>query len=573
MTVGHDLSERVALNADIVGYSRLLADHPAATSASMAAIRTLVDERVGVHGGIVASFVGDNFMALFDDPKDAVHAAIDVTRSVEAHSEATSDGGDLRFRMGLDRGTVARVDGDIEGEALNIAARIQAVAPEGGIAVSGSVYRALDEPALRFRATGERRLKNLPEPVEIYEFVGLPSHGQAVSADPLALEAPTLAVLPIHNDAVDDRVRPLGDLVRADILHRLASIPGLITVDAAAPMPETGSSQPARYMLETGIYQFGDAVRIFATLFDVTTMNVVKSLKWATSVDGVLALSDEVSGEVGRAIEVEIVVGAPAGLYAELDDPDAIEDVYLGWFHMRSDTRDGWTEALRLFGEVAESHPDAPYGHVLRAYALWLGAANGWTADPAATFHEVRALAQRARKLGDPTGMGQALDAAALMSLGEIEAAAETMDQLEIVRPTCDVTYALGGSVRRYLGEWDTAVDLLDVAMRLTGVNKPWYPTVKACSLFLGNRLDEAVAVAEGVLEVQPNNLEALLVLAAAQHELGLDRRAEATAADVRRRFPSTDIGAWLAQSPYSDEGVVERWTDDLRSVGLVESR
>ena len=286
--------------------------------------------------------------------------------------------------------------------------------------------------------------------------------------------------------------------------------------------------------------------------------------------DGILTLSEEIASEVGRAIEVEVVVGAPAGLYAELDDPDAIEDVYLGWFHMRSDTREGWDEALRLFSQVADGHPDAPYGYVLRAYALWLGASYGWTPDPVSTFHEVRELAQRAKGMGDPTGMGQALDAAALMSLGEIEAAAETMDHLEIVRPTCDVTYALGGSVRRYLGDWQEAIDLLDIAMRLTGVNKPWYPTVKACSLFIGNRLEDAAAVAEGVLEVQPNNLEALLVLAAAQHELGLDRRAEATADEIRRRFPATDIGAWLAESPYRDDAITDRWSSDLADLDLI---
>ena len=277
MMVGTDSLPQVALNADVVGYSRLLADDPEATSTSMALLRRSVEEQIAAHRGHLASFVGDNFMALFDDDMDAVHAAIDISRAVEAHNAHRADAAPIRFRMGLARGPVSRVDGDIEGETLNVAARIQAMAPAGGISVSGAVYRALDEPALRFRFTGRHRLKNLPEPEEIYEFVGLPTDGRAIAMDPLALESPTIAVLPIHNDSVDDDVRPLGDVVRADLLHRVASIPGLVTVDAAGASDGT-ATRPARYMLETGIYQFATAIRIFATLFDVTTMNVVKSL-------------------------------------------------------------------------------------------------------------------------------------------------------------------------------------------------------------------------------------------------------------------------------------------------------
>ena len=146
------------------------------------------------------------------------------------------------------------------------------------------------------------------------------------------------------------------------------------------------------------------------------------------------------------------------------------------------------------------------------------------------------------------------------------------VEEAEVLRPSCDVTYGLEGSVRRYLGEWEKAVDLTDKAMRLTGVNKPWYPTVKACSLLMGGRVEEAATMAEMVLEHQPRNLEALLVLTAAQVELGLDRRARATAGLLRERYPTVNIAAWLDGSPYQDRDVVERWRDDLISAGAIDS-
>ena len=126
--------------------------------------------------------------------------------------------------------------------------------------------------------------------------------------------------------------------------------------------------------------------------------------------------------------------------------------------------------------------------------------------------------------------------------------------------------------MRRYLGQWEQAVDLLDVAMRRTGINKPWYPTVKACSLFMGGRVEQAATTAEMVLEHQPQNLEALLVLTAAQVELGSDRRARATADLVRERFPAVDVEAWLEASPYQDQASVERWRKDLTAAGLINA-
>jgi adenylate cyclase len=563
-----DRSTLVALNADVVAYSRLLADDAEGTMATMREYRGLVADHVEAHRGTLPQFVGDNFMALFADAKDAVQAAIAITRAIEEHNADIPENRRVRFRMGMDVGEVVVVDGNRHGDALNIAARIQAIARPGGLSVSGGVYRALDEPALRFTPLGPPRMKNIPEAIEVFEFAALPSEGLAAAErSSLSLESPTVAVIPIH---ADDEMRVPADILRHELVHRLARVPELRVLDAGS---ETGGDHQgvrARYMLETGVAVFGEDVRVYATLFDVTTMNVVKSHKWMTTASEVVGLSEEIADEVARSLEVELVVGEPAGLYADLGDPEAIENVYLGWYHLRSDTREGWTKALELFERVAVSHPEQPFGHVLTAFALFTGASAGFGADPAATLQEARRHAQAGIEIGDPTGMARAVDAAVLMAMGQVDDAMEAMEQIQIMRPTCDVTYGLEGSLRRYLGEWEKAVDLLDVAMRLTGINKPWYPTVKACSLFVGGRLEQAASIAQSVLDFQPNNLEALLVLAAAQAELGLERRAQATAATIRERFPTVDPAAWLDASPFVDAAVVDRWKADLVRAGAI---
>jgi adenylate cyclase len=559
----------MALNADVVGYSALVADDLEATTATMTAYHQMVEARVAENGGTLANFVGDSFMAVFSDAMAGLRTAIAITAEVEERNTDLPAHGQVRFRMGMDQGHVTFAEGNHHGDALNIAARIQAIAPAGGLAVSGRVYQALDEPALRFRAIGRQRMKNIPEQVDVYEFVNLPTdrHDRAVDRS-LALESPTLAILPIHTEMVDDTVRATAGMIRHDLLHRLSALPDLEVIDAPAD-PGGGPGSTARYMVETGVHQFGSNVRVFALLFDMVTMNVVKSHKWMTTVDEMFAVSEVLANELAHSIEVELVIGEPARLYAELDDPAAIEKVYLGWYHLRNDTKEGWHRALEMFSDVARSHPNHPYGFVLGGFAWWLGAANGWTSDADAALERAVELAGQGAEAGDRTGMAQAVEAAVLMSQGAVDEAASKLDHLAIVRPTCDITYGLEGSVRRYLGQWERAIELLDMAMRLTGINKPWYPTVKASSLFVGGRLDEAASLAEGVLDYQPNNLEALLVLAAAQVELGLERRARATGELIRERFPSMDVADWLDKTPYQRE-IVERWKGDLMSAGAL---
>ena len=564
-------SEMVALNADVVGYSRLIADDVEATTATMDEYRDLVDRMVGENGGTLVNFVGDNFMAVFADAMGAMRTAIAITTEIEARNATLASSRRTRFRMGIDQGAVTVSGGEYFGDALNIAARIQAIARPGGISVSGRVYQALDEPALRFRPTGRQRLKNIPEEADVYEFSDLPGDESGPSGNrSLRLESPIVAVLPIHAEMVDESVRALAGVLRTDLIHRLSRVPHLDVIDAKAEADGGGAPGTARYMIETGVHQAGDNVRVYANLIDVGSMNVVKSLKRTAQVSELFDLSDAFADEVGRAVEIELIVGEPAGLYAELGDPEAIEQIYLGWYQLTVGTREGWSRALEHFSRVARSHPGQPYGHVLSAYTNWMGASSGLVRDPDATLLMAREQARAGIAIGDPTGMARTVEAAVLMSQGHGQEALEAIEKVEILRPTCDVTFGLEGSVRRYLGQWEKAVDLTDRAMRLTGVNKPWYPTVKACSLFLGGRVEQAADVAEMVLEYQPHNLEALLVLTAAQVELGLDRRARATAELIRERHPAVDVGAWLDGSPYQGRDVIDRWRQDLVSAGAI---
>ena len=296
------------------------------------------------------------------------------------------------------------------------------------------------------------------------------------------------------------------------------------------------------------------------------------SHKWTAKRNELLALSDQISEDIAHAVEIELVIGEPARIYADLGDPKAIQTIYDAWFHLNSGTKEGWAQALDAFDTVTESHPDQPVGYALAAVTTWAGVGQGYIADRPAGLQDAWNKAQGAIDSGDPTGLASTVQAAILMSRGFNDQALEMMDGLQISRPTCDITYAVEGSVRRYMGQWEKAIDLTDTAMRLTAVNNPWYLTIQACSLYMGGRFERAAATAEAVVEHQPNNLEALLVLTAAQQEMGLERRARATAEIVKERYPGTDINEWLDQNPYQVPEMVDEWRANLKAAGLIGS-
>lgn len=562
----------IALNGDIVGYSKLMADDFEATSQMVERYERLIADKVREAQGTLVNFVGDNFMAVFEDAKDAMHAAIAITTAIEEINQDIPSQRRVRFRLGMDEGEVAASEDQYYGEALNIAARIQAIAPPGGLSVSGKVYRSLDEPALRFRPTGSQQLKNIPERVEVYRFTELPSEGESgLARSQLALETPAIAVFPIHTESVSPDVASAARMIREEIVHRLAGIPDLKVVDSSGEVERNRTDRAVPFLIETGAHQLGSKVRIYAKLIDAFTVNVMWSNRWDADTDDLFDLIDQVSDAVARAVEVELVIGEPARIYNELDDPEAIQQIYLGWYHLTSNTKEGWRKATDLFESVALSHPDKAVGHSLAAFSNWSGASLGYT-DPEAGLAKAFEQAARGVELGDPTGLSITVQAAILLSRGHHDEALEMVNSTEISRPTCDITFGLQGSVHRYMGEWEKSLEKVETAMSLTPVVKPWYPTIQACDYFMADKLERAAATAEAVLEYQANNLEALLVLAAVQVRLGLERRARATASKIREEFPLVDVGEWLDKNPYKDEAMLSAWRDDLAQIGLIEA-
>ena len=157
------------LHADVVGYSRLMAEDEARTVRTLTAYREVVDTLVGRYSGRVVDFRGDDFLAEFPTATDAVQAAIEIQRVIGARNTAVPERNRMQFRIGVHLGEVRVDDQRIYGDGVNIAARLEGLAEPGGICISESVYQQVrNKLSLEVRDLGEQSLKNIPEPIRSY---------------------------------------------------------------------------------------------------------------------------------------------------------------------------------------------------------------------------------------------------------------------------------------------------------------------------------------------------------------------------------------------------------------------
>src|SRR5918997_3393193 len=179
------------LAADVAGYARLVAEDEEGTLRRLGSHREVFDDFVSRYGGRIFNTAGDSVMCEFDSAVEAVRAAIDIQESLRTRNRALPPGRRLEFRIGITIGDVVERGGDLLGDGVNIAARLESLAQPGGICVSRSVHEAVaNKVSVRFREIGQRRMKNLPQPVHAFA-VAWPDEPRGVSRD--APKRPLLA--------------------------------------------------------------------------------------------------------------------------------------------------------------------------------------------------------------------------------------------------------------------------------------------------------------------------------------------------------------------------------------------
>ncbi len=273
------------VSADVAGYSRLMEADEVATLAALTAHRQeLIEPKVAQHGGRVVGTAGDGLLIEFASVVDAVECAIEMQRGLHDRNASLPESQCMAFRMGINIGDVI-VDGeDIQGDGVNVAARLQARADPGGILLSGDAYRHVEKKLdVRCEDLGERELKNISRPVQVYRLHAVTDAEPAADALSLPLPSkPSIAVLPFTNMSGDPEQEYFSDGIAEDIITELSGFRDLFVIarnssftykGRTVDIKQVGGELGVRYVLEGGVRKAGDRERITAQVIEAATGN------------------------------------------------------------------------------------------------------------------------------------------------------------------------------------------------------------------------------------------------------------------------------------------------------------
>jgi adenylate cyclase len=233
---GERVERRLAaiLAVDVAGYSRLMGEDEEGTLAALKAIRReLGDPKIVEHRGRIVKTTGDGLLVEFASVVDAVRCAVEVQREMIARNDAVPVARRIEFRMGINVGDIIIEDGDIFGDGVNIAARLEALAEPGGICVSAAAHEQVrDRLDIVFDDRGEQQVKNIVRPVRTYGVaLGASSRAVLPVAAPLPLpDKPSLAVLPFQNMTGDAEQEYFVDGMVEEITTAIARLPWLFVI-------------------------------------------------------------------------------------------------------------------------------------------------------------------------------------------------------------------------------------------------------------------------------------------------------------------------------------------------------
>jgi TolB-like protein/class 3 adenylate cyclase len=569
---------------DIAGYSSLMQSDEAGTFVALGTMRGAAERLVRQHRGRIANTAGDSILAEFTSALDAIDCALALQDMSPQQGTVT----ELRARIGIHLGDVLERNGDLFGTAVNIAARLEAIAEPGGIVVSSAIRDATAGKLPAFFADlGVKTLKNIEEPVRVYALSAanrstLAQAHRAKEALPLP-DKPSIAVLPFDNLSGDREQEYFADGIVEEIITALSRFRGLFVIarnssftykGRAVDVKQVGRELGVRYILEGSVRKAGSRVRIIGQLVDTTTGAHLWADRFDGGLENIFELQDQITASVVGAI-------APRLEQAEIErtkrKPTANLDAYdyylRGLAGVHEWTNESTADAIINFRQAIELDPHfaAAYGMAARCYVL--RKSGGWMTDH--DLPEVARLARRAAELGkdDAVALGTA-GLALSFFVGLHEDGKALTDRAISLNPNFAMAWMWSGWVRVWLGETETAVERVRHALRLSPKDHPHsYSMFSALAFahFFAGRKEEAASWAEMAVREKSNLLITLTIAAASSALAGRLEDAARALAQLRQLHPTLRMENLHKLFPIRRPEDFAKLAEGMRVAGLPE--
>ena len=579
------------LYADVVGYSRMASEDEDTTHRLLKESLQLISKAVTSYHGRVVNTAGDAVLAMFEAVVDALSCAAAIQRDLVSLSQNVPDERRIQYRIGVNSGDVIEDDGDIFGDGVNVAARLEGLAEPGGICISESVYTAVGSKLpLEYRDIGAQSVKNIATPVRAYQVHLKPGselprpseqptpvqppktkrwqsviaalvivlivagaatywlkpwepREEAASVENMAFalpDKPSIAVLPLDNMSDDASQDYFADGMTEDLITDLSKNPGLFVIARNSSFSYKGRNVEirqvaeelgVRYILEGSVRRAGDQVRINAQLIDATTGGHV----WADRYDGqltdIFALQDQVTMQIVKALNISLT-GAEVGTQAQhsTDNAEAHDAFLQGWALFIQERPEFLTQALPFFEKAVLLDENYSQAHAALASILWDAQQNDWTLDLGIFSFEVEERIEEHLEaaLESPTPLAHDLQARIYLSYSQFDKAVQEAEKAIALDGNNATAHAALANALVLVGKPEEGAEAIGKAMRLDPHYPPSYLEILGATQFWTGKVNEAIETVKQAIERNPENDLPRLYLAASYARLGRINEGEA---------------------------------------------
>ncbi len=594
------------LAADVAGYSRLMGVDEEGTLAQLKAHRqALVDPKITEHRGRIVKTTGDGMLVEFASVVDAVRCAVEVQRGMAERNAAIPQDRRVEFRIGINVGDIIIDEGDIFGDGVNIAARLENICEPGGLCISRTANDQLwDKLPLVFVDLGEQTLKNIARSIRVYglapeDIAALPKDitntpkatigasdqpaqhaGDAVlSATYFAGERrarPSLAVLPFDNLSRDAEIEGFCDGLAEDVITALSRFRWVNVVSRNSSFAHKGRSLDirqvardlsVRYVLEGSLQKSEHRLRITAQLIDGISGNNVWAERYDRDYCAPFDLQDEITREVVASLEYVLWVALVQGNgHPGVHDPK-VSPLRAAGSHILECTHIGNRKAIECANRALElnSKSVAAYQYLANAYIADLLA--GWTEHPAADVENLLEAGRRAIALSPADHLSHGLYGLALAVAGNHDDGLAWARRALVLNSNSVNVLGPCGNVLSFSGEAAEANDIFERMLRLAPAHyfRGLFLSRMALNWFRLGEPERGLLLISEALKLKPEAICNHVAYAQLLAAVGRNEAADAAVSEAFRRRPNLDQILIGTMFPYRDQSMRDRLAMALR--------
>src|SRR5216110_2042237 len=571
------------LATDVVGYSRLMGANESGTLAALDTLRAdLINPKIAEHQGRIVKLTGDGMLVEFPSVVNAVACAAEMQRGIRDRNKGVPQDRRIEFRIGVNVGDVIVQGEDILGDGVNVAARLESIAPPGGITISGPARDHLGNRLdLTFEDMGEQALKNIERPVRVYRVILDRATAQAKGTPDGAqqLEKPSIAVLPFNNMSGDPEQEYFSDGITEDIITDLSNISGLFVVarntaftykGKPVKVQQIAQELGVRFILEGSVRKAGSRVRVTGQLINGKDGGHVWAGRFDRDLTDIFAIQDEITRGIVEQLKVKLLPQEKKSIsQTPTDNVEAYTYYLRGRQFMQRGSKSFYKAAREMFVKATELDPS-----YARAYAgiadcdtlLYLR-----TTEPI-SFEAILALSEKALALDNGLAEAHASRGAALSAVKRYKEAEAEFEKAISLDPNSFEAHYFYARACVFQGKIEQATALFE---RAAAIKPDDYASVCILVQFynsLGRKEDAKEAarkgskLAERQLILHPDDAKAAELGSGSLIEIGEFDRAREWVARALALEPDNPVTHYNAACAYALLGDIDKAFELLES-------